>query len=88
VTARLQRRGGSEDGGGGRDEREGDDGLRVEGEGEGACADEGRGQRSVESGRAMKLITERKAVSMNRGADSAPIRLDWCVSVAAAGATR
>jgi len=90
VTARPQRRGGSGAGGGGRDG--GEDGWRVElevGLGVGVgWADEGRAERSVELGRSMKLVTERKAVSRSRGADSAVIRVECCVSVLAADATR
>ena len=95
MAVRLQRRGGSGNGAGGRDEGEGDDGWRVEcevGVGvevEGGWADEGTaGQWSV-VGRPMKLIAERRAaVSRSRGADSASIRVDCCVSVLAADATR
>jgi len=88
VTARLQRRGGDGDGGGGRDEGEGDDGWKVECGVGVEWAGEGGEQRSVERGRAMRLITERKAVSRSRGADSASIRVECCVSVLAADATR
>ena len=78
MTARLQRRGGDGDGGGGRDEAEGDDGWRVEsevgGEVEFEQADEGSGRRSAERGRPavkVRLSDEwRAAVSSRRGADS------------------
>ena len=91
MAVRLQRRDGDGDGAGGRDEAEGGDGWKVEvveGEAGGGGADEGSGRRSAERGRPMKLITERRAVSMNRGADSASIRVECCVSVVAVDATR
>ena len=78
MTARLQRRGGDGDGGGGRDEAEGGDEWRVEGgvggEVEFEQADEGSGRRSAERGRPaakVRLSAEwRAAVSSRRGADS------------------
>jgi len=77
VAVRLQRRGGSGNGAGGRDE--GDDGWRVElevGLGVGVgWADEGRAERSVELGRSATKVDDsewRAAVSSRRGADSQP----------------
>ena len=88
MAVRLQRRGGSGAGGGGRDEDEGRDGWKVECEVGGA--DGGTAERSVEIEWAPTKVRDarRAAVSRRRGADSASIRLECCVSVLAADAAR